>query len=225
MLRFSPPSSDEHHRFLASFLFGGTPVPTAREAVWRAYLDLSRTVHGIRASDPSGHLRATAHESLEYRLKQLLSSGTRVQDEFDTWHQVACADLGQHFRRGGFETFHTGQAQKWLNMSLKYALTLAAVGWLEVREAHALRAVAHAPIDSFFLKGLAEHTPEPLPTMRAAWSRIIDYDEYFRFQQWLRATFKCPPLDVEFHVWQGVSAQRRPPSTPGAGELETGVDD
>lgn len=207
---YPPPSTDQHHRFLASFLFGGTSTPTIHEAVWRAYLDLSRTVHGIDKSDSSGALRNSAHVRVANALQELAGTGPRDQNEYDGWHRATCSELGRHFARGGFAHFSIGQSQKWLNMAVKYTLTLAAVGWLDVLDAVGLRAIAHAPIDSFFLKGLARGAQSgTMPILRATWSRINDYDEYFAFQRSLRDSFGCPPLDVEFHVWQAISAERR----------------
>jgi hypothetical protein len=202
---------------LASFLFGGTPTPGLREAVWRAYLDLSRTVHNIAASDPSGGLRKSAHQRVEKLLTQLVAAGPRDEGAYDSWHRQACTELGKHFASGGFPNFAVGQSQKWLNMAVKYTLTLAAVGWQDVPAADQLRTIAHAPVDSFFLKGLARHSlGATLPVFRTTWSRLSDYEEYFRFQRALRDSFGCPPLDLEFHVWQAISAERRALEPPSA---------
>jgi hypothetical protein len=182
------------------------------EAVWRAYLDLSRTLHGIRTVDASGSLRISAHDRVEGLLRSLVAGRVHDQEEFDSWHRAACVELVVHFSHGGFSTFTVGQGQKWVNMALKYALTLAAVGWLRVRDPMQLRAVAHAPIDSFFLQGLVgAGAPKDMPRLGTAWSRIRDYDKYLQLQKWLRTNYQAPPLDLEFHVWQTVSSQRRPP--------------
>lgn len=98
-------------------------------------------------------------------------------------------------------------------MAVKYGLTFAAVGWSDIPDAVGLRAIAHAPIDSFFLNGLAPiGSARTLPKLRGSRSRITDYDDYFALQRWLREAFTAPPLDVEFHIWNTVSAERRAPT-------------
>lgn len=207
---FTEPTPDEHLRFLVSFLFGGTAAPSLRDAVWRAYLDLSRTVHGIDAADLTGSIRRSAHDLVEHRLEVLLSSGPRDLEPFDAWHREGCNALREHFAKGGYPKFSIGQGQKWLNMAVKYSLTLSAVGWVPVRDSQKLRLIAHAPLDNFFLDGLAtQPVAASMPRMMTTWSRLMDYDLYLEFQRALRNAFVAPPLDVEFHVWQRASNKRR----------------
>ena len=46
------------------------------------------------------------------------------QRDFDRWHEAACTKLQTLYHDHGFTDFSVGQAQKWLNMSLKYVFTL-----------------------------------------------------------------------------------------------------
>lgn len=69
--KFEPPTTDESRRFLISFPFNGSMTPGLRECVWRAYLDLSRTVHGVGKLPDSKNLKSSAHELLERLLKEL----------------------------------------------------------------------------------------------------------------------------------------------------------
>lgn len=208
MTSYPPPSRDQQHRFLTSFLFGGSPEPAVREAVWRAYLDLSRTIHGI--GTVTRGVRESAHGHVENLVSELLLSGPRAAAGFDRWHRASCLDLCNYFGAGGYDRFTVGQSQKWINMAVKYSLTLAAVGWLEVKRIEQLRSVSHAPVDALFLEGLQElQTLQPMPRLSKPWSRVTNYDEYFQIQIWLRNSFSASPLDVEFHVWQEMSARRR----------------
>ena len=123
---------------------------------------------------------------------------------------MSCANLSSLFAARGYPFFTIGQSQKWINMSVKYSLTLAAVSWFSITDAPRLRTVAHAPLDTFFLTGLAaEKSSEAPPKLKSAWSRIADYEKYFAMQAWLCRSFAAPPLDVEFHVWQRASRARR----------------
>lgn len=212
-VEFASPSADQHYRFLTSLIFGGTDTPTAQDITWRAYLDLSRTVHGIGRADPDGALRNAAHSQVEALLLALFADGPREISDYDAWHRTSCFGLSSLFSGRGYPAFTIGQSQKWINMGVKYGLTLAAIGGLPIEDSARLRSVAHAPLDSFFLDALpAEKTVEAPPKPTTSWSRIRDYDEYFAMQRWLRRSFAAPPLDVEFHVWLRATRDRR--STP-----------
>jgi len=126
------------------------------------------------------------------------------------WHESQCANICKHYTKGGFTSFSVGQAQKWLNMSVKYTLTLNAVGMLPVEHADALRRVAHVPLDDFILTALRPYNP---PRLGCSWSRVRDYETYLDYQRWFRVEFKdSTPLDAEFHLWLREAKQHRKPS-------------
>jgi hypothetical protein len=82
-------------------------------------------------------------------------------------------------------------------MTLKYVYVYGEddlPGFLE------LYGLAHIPIDNIILSALRRFDP---PVIKSRWSRLRDYDEYHRFQVWVRERFKgSVPLAVEFHLWQ-----------------------
>lgn len=205
---FKAPTTDESLRFLISFLFNGSLTPGLRECVRRAYLDFSRTARGVGKLPDAKTLKRTSHELLERILKEATERTPAWDGEsYDTWHESQCAQIRQLYANSKFNSFSVGQAQKWLNMSVKYALTLHAVGMYDVKRADALRRVAHVPLDDFMVTALR---PCGAPELGCAWSRVSSYDTYFSYQIWFRQRFtESVPLDAEFHLWLKEAEQRR----------------
>ncbi len=56
----------------------------------------------------------------------------------------------------------------------------------------------HIPIDNILINNLKEYNP---PIMSSACSRINDYNEYIKYQQWFHSSFNKISLDVEFKIW------------------------
>lgn len=202
------PTADEQQRFLISFLFGGEVRPGAPACVKRAYLDLSRTAHGISSGKSPNQLKRSAHVLVESLLNAALCpKESWTSASFDSWHERASLKICSHYASGGYGRFRVGQAQKWLNMSIKYALSLAALDMLRVDNPSGLRRVAHAPIDNIVLDALRPLKP---PSLGGPWSRIENYRAYLAFQRWIRKQFADSlPLDVEFHVWIEESTRQR----------------
>jgi hypothetical protein len=135
----------------------------------------------------------------------------RQQAAFDQWHETSCSELCKFFQNQGYGTFRVGQAQKWLNMTIKYALSLAELEVLQVPAVSRLRAIAHVPVDNFIIKAFdrCKNLP-PRPRFKGSWSRIADYEVYRAQQLWVRTAFpRDAPLDVEFHLWNAENARRR----------------
>lgn len=191
------PAKCDRDDFLFFLFFGPGSSPDAAltSIVKRAYRDLNRTLHGVTVYSKAGE---EARDFLCDELFQLIRDRTLTdQTAFDLRHQVVCERLIAIYSEAGYKAFHLGQAQKWLNMALKYALVC---GGGRLPERHDLFALAHVPIDRYILasnefKGLA-HFGQP-------WSRIDDYDKYLDFQKEVRKKFEgSAPLAVEFVVWK-----------------------
>ncbi len=94
-----------------------------------------------------------------------------------------------------------GQAQKWLNMAVKYVFVFGE-GRLPGYER--FFRLAHVPIDNIILESA---TFEGLRTFRERWSRIGNYDDYLAFQQAVRELFPdSAPLAIEFWAWQAMDS-------------------
>jgi hypothetical protein len=202
MPRFLNPTSSQVQDFLLRLYFGYRH-DYLTGAISKAYADLSRTVHGIARHDPQGKLRQNASAYLHDKLCSLPTQFSS-QESFDRWHELTAAGLRDLYLASGYPNFHVGQAQKWLNMAVKYA---ALLGDLCVPGANALFAIGHVPVDSFLIKQLAAHGL-PDPNRFEPWSRIDSYFNYMSLQRWIREQFpESTPLAVEFHLWQQAASR------------------
>jgi hypothetical protein len=132
-------------------------------------------------------------------LKGLPARNISSQSDFDEWHKEACERLQKLYHEDGFQDFFVGQAQKWLNMSLKYVF---AMGDERVPGFASIYPYAHIPIDNIFLQRVAKIPGSGIPELTEAWSRLKDYQEYLEYQQACRNWFRdSAPLSAEFWLW------------------------
>jgi len=135
---------------------------------------------------------------LKDRLTILPGVHAWTQASFDAWHHESVDMLKRISSEHGFSSLSVGQAQKWINMSIKYAIAL---GERRTPGFHYVYDVAHVAIDSVVLGRLTELG---MPPLGCAWSRLDNYGQYIDCQQWVRDHFQgsCP-LEVEYRLWQG----------------------
>ena len=88
----------------------------------------------------------------------------------------------------GNQKLFYGQAQKWINMSLKN------LSMLNHSKVNSFYEYCHIPIDNYIL----EETGYKFNT---SWSRIDNYHDYLIFQEWFNNNYKGIPLDEEFKLW------------------------
>lgn len=168
----------------------------------RAYRDLNRTIHGMKNINPEESKRnyAKLSQTVNKSVRNLLDSNINDQNEFDKKHEEECNILIQKFKQLYSDSedlkFHIGQAQKWINMTLKY---LYAIG----TERHQLSLdnyyLFHIPIDNIIQEKLKEKEIIPL---KVNWSRLNSYIEYIDYQNQVRTVFKgLIPMDVEFELF------------------------
>jgi hypothetical protein len=174
-------------------LYFGSNPDNLSACIERAYRDFNRTLHGVAhivEKKPEVHDRASA------QVRSFLTGLADITDQtaFDNWHRTACAELSRIYSEAGYKDFHAGQAQKWLNMALKYILVFGeerVPGYAHVFE------LAHAPLDNIILDRFSRYGLRKLTT---AWSRL-SYEEYMGVQLWLRSSFPDSPLAVEFALY------------------------
>jgi hypothetical protein len=198
--QFQKPSPADIQNCFLRFVFG-YESSYLNASISTAYGDFSRTLHGISKNEASALLREKARKLLHDAIKA--ATLLETQDSFDVWHKETCLALQESYRAGGFDTFYIGQAQKWINMSIKYfALLGSLLGDQAVPGGSSLFDVGHVPIDSFVVSALKR---KGLPSQLCidSWSRIVEYDKYMEFQKWVRKEFQgSKPLAVEFELWQ-----------------------
>lgn len=197
---------------LIAFYFGAhvatdlTSPEAIRTVSTRAYRDLSRTLHGIGTHPDKNTLLENTHLSLHQFVTELQTVVT--QEEFDERHDAWCQERGRYFgahphRDRDTFTLTYGQAQKWINMTLKY---LAVLDHPAVSDVYRF---LHVPIDSIVYKEAAHPTTGigvPRPPGGIAWSRL-NRDQYRDYQHNLRNNItdnsngSLAPLDWEAQAW------------------------
>ena len=194
MQTFNNPTRLNQENFLIRLYFG-YKSDHLEMCIDRAYLDFNRTLHGIKHYPriyKSAKLVITESLKMLSQNKREFQSGTA----FDEWHKSLCIKLCKHYADNGFVDYHIGQAQKWVNMSLKYIFTM---GEERLANYSHLYEFCHIPLDNIIIKNLSKYKP---PLLTCAWSRIDNYDEYMIFQNWVRSYFNgSTPLAVEFFLW------------------------
>ena len=163
----------------------------------RAYLDMNRTLHGMsKLGERHSDWRTAMLRVLKGRLTMLPGEHAWTQALFDAWHQESVEKLKRVSSEHGF-SLSVGQAQKWINMSIKYAIAL---GERRLPGFHCVYQVAHVALDNIVLERLKERGMSPLG---CAWSRLEDYRRYMECQQWVRDHFPdACSLEVEYRLWQ-----------------------
>ena len=183
---------DQVRDYLFQVYFGDYRDPF-KAAVKRAYLDFNRTLHKFGANEHRQETYEQAEQQLITQLQSMLTDEIANQEQYDQWHRDCCDQLIAPFWSVGQHKMYYGQAQKWINMALKYLFVLD-------RELTSRNyRYFHIPIDNIVLEKLA--TMSKPPVLNTAWSRIDSFEEYLRFQVWYRTTFAGVPMDNEFTLW------------------------
>jgi hypothetical protein len=198
MQQFAIPTSADQYEYLLRLYFGSESDRLAC-CIDRAYRDFNRTLHGFAKISESKRLRDQGSALVRSFLTGLVDPRSACLDQpsFDKRHQTTCTELRSAYAAAGFVEFRDGQAQKWLNMALKYVFVFGETrlpGYTQVFE------LAHIPLDNIILEELREFGG---PRLGTAWSRI-SYEKYMSVQLWVRDRFPgSAPLAVEFALWQG----------------------
>lgn len=206
---------------------------------YRAYLDLARTVKYTYSSTEleKATVGTDAHAFIDIRKKRIedvcskliesIEDFPNCPDDFDTWHDGRCAQIicqmntpyddgRKKFLKDGF-TFTYGQAQKWVNMTLKYL-------WLlDMLPKGLSEAKLHVPVDSFILEALKETqqfntkgnkitgSGESYYYNGEAWSAISEYKNYKKLQDGIRNIAEkqgISPIQWEGSAWMDVAKKR-----------------
>jgi len=218
MQRFRNPTPADQFEYLLRLYFGGDPDRLSL-CIGRAYRDLNRTLHGF-AKVPEGEwLRAKASGVVRAFLTSL-AGASLDQAAFDRRHHAACTELCSTYTAAGFAGFRVGQAQKWLNMALKYVF---AFGEDRLPGYAGVFGLAHIPLDNIILDQFRGYG---VPKLTTRWSRLAEYAEYMGIQQWVRSAFPgSAPLAVEFALWQnaGVTSPEEDTAEPSAAADRRGM--
>ncbi len=199
MQQFPDPTPADQFEYLLRLYFGSDPNRLS-SCVGRAYRDLNRTLHGF-AKVPEGDGARVRASSVVRAFLTGLGGVSLDQAAFDGRHKDACTELCSTYAAAGFAEFRVGQAQKWLNMALKYVF---AFGEDRLPGYTGAFDLAHIPLDNIILGQLRGFG---MPRLTIRWSRLAEYEEYMGIQRWVRLAFpESAPLAVEFTLWQNARA-------------------
>lgn len=164
-------------------------------AIDRAYRDFNRTQHGyakLKTADSYTCLK----EVLRNVTAEAIGRDFISQTEFDEWHEVSCDYLINSCLGATSYKMSYGQAQKWINMSLKY---MYALGDDRVPGISRNYHYFHIPIDNIIQDILVQRN---IARFKESWSRIATYKAYLDYQIRFRAAHPNEiPLDVEFKLF------------------------
>lgn len=179
--------------FITYAYFGGS-TNKIEAASRRAYLDMNRTIRfDDFPKDDRYQLRLLVQKIFEEEIPLLLGNSISTQSDFDAWHFHVCQEIISHYQKVGI-SFTFGQAQKWLNMTIKYLYML------EYDVFHHTFPFFHVPLDNYIFdvvdKELFIRKPDN------PWSRIDDYWVYLDYQKQIREKLTdSSPLRWEFRYW------------------------
>ena len=193
----------------------------------RAYLDLCRTIKfKTEDKDVKAEYKSKVCDKLIKEFDILLnavntSSDKEKQNAFNREHKRICEEICNKYSE--ISSFTYGQAQKWLNMTLKYVILLD--------ENSELKSYLHIPVDSYIMQAVGsdnaklkyclklECVPKKDGTVgkysessSKSWSKW-NYDEYIAFQNTVRkaineSTSFGSPIEWENEAWIEVAEFR-----------------
>lgn len=179
------------------------PVPTIAELVQLAYLDVNRTLRHVQPDQ--SHTIKLATISF---VKHLLVQPPTSQAQFDQLHADCCQTCLDASSPNGAK-IHYGQAQKLINMTLKYLFNEYARFNGSSNQfgfpANNVEQWFHLPIDSQIrnaLVGLYDFE-DPTPKPWSQWSQ----EDYLSFQSQIRQRLKPGywPLEIDYLLWNATS--------------------
>lgn len=207
-------SEDKIKQFLMVCLFGDKYKAVLNDeekiglAINRAYRDFCRTIRdgkewnaNIELDIPKGEEKKEYYDISNSRgrasklIKEAIESNQF--NDYNTWHMKLCDKLGN--QEDGAIGYTYGQAQKWVNMTMKYLLVL------KYNPVEVIIDKLHIPLDSIIIekatqKGKQLITKDDLGK-NFSWSRIETYDHYWNIQNKLMTRIKGCPILWEFDSW------------------------
>lgn len=190
-------------RFYALMTMGGYLSIDA--CINTAYRDFCRTMHGIMGNDRNEAMRSEASDIIRRMIGKVLKVSL-TQAEFDKLHSSACKAVKKVYSDNQ-TSFFIGQAQKWINMSLKYVYLLYLVDLLDINKTGIEMLKQnyrhfHLPIDNIVLQHQTVKRLYSEHIGNTAWSRIDDYPKYLAFQKNLQEAVEIPLIVFEGQIWK-----------------------
>lgn len=176
----------------------GTEKNNEKAAANRAYRDMCRTIRFEKGVSQKlkNDCRTRVVKLIETVIKKCNSIDT--VEKFDEFHDSLCSCIIDYYDNQTIAEITYGQAQKWVNMTMKYLCVLyeGQCDWL-----NKIYSFLHIPIDSIILDKAKKEFPNEFPVNNIPWSQL-SREEYITIQNKLRAVIKDVTLmDWEFKAW------------------------
>lgn len=171
-----------------------------KAAINRAYRDFNRTLIGLPTEKERPYLKKKWSDLLEKEIEstQLVEKFNNWND-FNIWHKTLCTNLRN--ANPNYTGLTVGQAQKWVNMTLKY---LYVMGEEKVKGISINYDYFHVPIDNIIQEEILKdlNRDHKNKFFDVVWSKISDYDKYLEFQSYVRKEYPNQiPMNVEFNLF------------------------
>lgn len=204
------PTLQQQKDFLFQTYFG-TRGDELDRFISRAYRDMNRTLHGIgkladadKAKILNGAKTLVKTAVIALRKKPFPGNPVQGSQEFDQWHTDLCRALKTYYvtELHNFDKIHFtyGQAQKWINMTMKYCWVC---GGADVAGLEPWYSVAHVAVDEVILVAAKKEGMIKIRPCRK-WSTWDDQPAYQTFQDTIRQTAASKsqsPLELEYGWW------------------------
>ena len=179
--------------FLKFSYFGNLKDPI-EVASNRAYRDMCRTIKFNGLSEENRlKLRKKVKNDFKTEIDNLTS---KIQGDFDKWHEQLCKKIIDEYKKSKIQLSY-GQAQKWVNMTIKYLYILEVEGYTF----DSIFEDLHIPIDNYVFDAVEKELGIKRPA--DAWSKL-DKKEYLKYQEDIREELRkknSSPLIWEFENW------------------------
>lgn len=181
------------------YLYFGATDNYYKAASARAYLDFCRTIKFTASSNEEerAQARTDVDGMIENKFKAIANGAITSQDKYDEWHEKLCDEIVVRYAKVCGDQFCIGQAQKWVNMTVKY-LYLIDGGCVKP-----ITAFAHVPLDNYVFAAAVDHLALSSNGL-VPWSKINDYSVYLNYQKGIREAVKdlnTDPLHWELLYW------------------------
>lgn len=183
------------------------PKKAFEKCAYRAYIDLCRTILFTKSNSSlkGDELKEYNIKKTEFKEEVISALYTKVKTIFestnlDQFYREAFSviiDASESRKHDLFrETLTYGQAQKWVNMTIKNMLVMGLWDFPESIEKE-----LHIPIDSYIIDEAKKDLDIKKPS--SSWSKIKDVEEYFDYQKKVREKVNYPetPLMWEHYAW------------------------
>lgn len=192
-------SNEELLDFLKFAYFGDLNI-SIKVASNRAYRDMCRTLKfdvlpkKTKATTIS-KLKEAVNVIFKEEIPIINEGGITSPKKFDSWHCKVCENIKLLYNEKGIE-FTCGQAQKWINMTIKYLYILKVYSFDNVLK------YLHIPVDNYIFDAVEKELEIDRP--KEAWSRWDNDEEYKDYQKNIRKELKRKkfvPIRWEFDNW------------------------